>query len=360
MRPLPDLLFVTDEKALDAHTRDPAGVAKLLGGLGQVLRVDAAGKSAAEVAGLVRAWLAKHPSTRGIVLVGGYGVLPAQRVGCVPPGLAGVSADQDLDRFIVWSDDVYGDLDGDHAPELPVSRVPDAGSLAFLERALAAPAAALGAPAFGLRSKLRPFADEVFARSAKGKMATSVPTTPASARPLWEGKGRAYLALHGLVDDPGRFLGEDDDGDTPDALATKNVPSLAGGVVFAACCWSALIVDTAAVDAKAGQKLVGRTPEKSIALRALASGANAFVGSTGLHYSPPQKLPKAQDPYGYLSKPLHQAFWDACAKGSPPARALFEAKAEYTKGIPHAVHSPLEIALECKILREFTCLGLGW
>jgi hypothetical protein len=359
MRPLPKLLFVTDEARLGAAV---GGAAKLVAQISKsapVLRVTSAGRTAADVAADVRQEAAKHPGVEGIVLVGGYGVVPAQRMGCVPPG-SKVSVDQDLDRFIVWNDDVYGDLDGDHAPELPVTRVPDGGSLAFVERVLDAPAPALGARAFGLRSKLRPFADEVFASISKDTMQSSSPETAPAVRPLWDGKARAYLMLHGLADDPGRFLGEEDDGTSVDALATKGVPPLPGGVVFAACCWGALIVDTAAVDARAGTPLKGRTPETSIALRALANGANAFVGSTGLHYSPTQRVAKAHDPYGYLGKPLHQAFWAACAKGHPPARALFEAKVEYTKGIPHALHSELETALECKILREFTCLGLGW
>jgi hypothetical protein len=166
--------------------------------------------------------------------------------------------------------------------------------------------------------------------------------------------------LHGQAEEPSSFWGQADENTWVEALHPDGVPTLAGGIVFAACCWGALIVDTAAVDARAGAKLTARTPEKSIALRVLDKGANAFVGSTGLHYSPAEKVPGAKDPYGYLGKPLHAAFWDACAKGKAPARALFEAKLAYAKGIPHTEHSALETALECKILHEFTCLGLGW
>jgi hypothetical protein len=358
MRSLPRVLFVTDEKALGRRVRDAAGVAKLLARLQNVLRVDVAGKSAAEAAGQVRAFVAKHRGIEGIVLLGGYSVLPSQRVGCIPPGLH-VSADEDEDRFVVWNDDVYGDVDDDGAPELPVSRVPDAGSLGFVRRVLGAGAPRPRARAFGLRSKLRPFADRVFERVGKGAMATSAPMKPAAARVHWRGRGRAYLVLHGRADEPGRFQGEDDDGTLVDAVLAGAVPRLDGGVVFAACCWGALIVDTAAVDAR-GAAFGDRTPEESIALRVLANGANAFVGTTGLHYSPTEPVAKARDRYGYLGKPLHQAFFAACARGEPPSRALFLAKLAYVKGIPHAVHSPLVTALECKVFREFTCLGLGW
>jgi hypothetical protein len=358
MRHLPKLLFVTDEGALAAETHDAAGVKKVLAGLPLVLSVDAKAKTATQLAGDVRAWLAAHPGTEGVVLVGGYGVLPAQRLGCIPAGLH-VSLDYDRDGFVVWSDDVYGDTDGDGAPELPVSRVPDAGSLAFLGRVLDAKAPAHGEP-FGLRNKKRPFADDVFAGLSKQKMQTSAPRKAPEVRPLWDGMPDAYLVLHGHPDEPGRFLGEDDAGGAVDALSPKSIPRLDGGVVFAACCWGALIVDTAAVDAKPGAPLKARTPETSIALRALDAGANAFVGSTALHYSPTDKVASARDPYGYLGKPLHDAFFAARAKGRAPARALFEAKLEYAKGIPHLLHSALETALDCKVMHEFTCLGLGW
>jgi hypothetical protein len=358
MRHLPKLLYVTDENALGVQTGDPAGVTKLLAELRpRLLSVDAKDKAAGQVAGDVRTWLAAHPGTEGVVLVGGYSVLPAQRLGCIPPGVQ-VSADHDRDAFIVWNDDVYGDTDGDGAPELPVSRVPDARSLAFLARVLDAKAPAMAEP-FGLRSKLRPFADEVFATVSTQKMQTSAPQTAAGVRALWDGKPGAYFVLHGRADDPGRFLGENDDNTTLDALAPKAIPNVSGGVIFAACCWGALIVDTAAVDARPGASLKARTPETSIALRVLDNGANAFVGSTGLHYSPTDKIASAADPYGYLGKPLHAAFF-AATKIHPPARALFEAKMQFAKGIPHALHSAIETALECKILHEFTCLGLGW
>jgi hypothetical protein len=43
-----------------------------------------------------------------------------------------------------------------------------------------------------------------------------------------------------------------------------------------------------------------------------------------------------------------------------PAEALFSAKKDYISGMPHDRVKPVEQAVEYKILRAFTCLGLGW
>ena len=42
-----------------------------------------------------------------------------------------------------------------------------------------------------------------------------------------------------------------------------------------------------------------------------------------------------------------------------PARALLEAKKEFLAGIPHRP-GPVAKAIEMKIFRQYTCLGLGW
>jgi hypothetical protein len=57
---------------------------------------------------------------------------------------------------------------------------------------------------------------------------------------------------------------------------------------------------------------------------------------------------------------MHTAFWKHCAEGKTPAEALLGAKLDYLQGIPHGQSSPNGQAIELKILRQFTCLGLGW
>ena len=86
----------------------------------------------------------------------------------------------------------------------------------------------------------------------------------------------------------------------------------------------------------------------------IEAGATAFVGTTGSHYSPPDP------PYDFFGGPMHHSFWTQIVAGSPPAKALFEAKSEYLAKFPHGQSDPSRIALEYKTLRQFTCLGLGW
>ena len=98
-----------------------------------------------------------------------------------------------------------------------------------------------------------------------------------------------------------------------------------------------------------------RTVRSSIALAALRNGARAFVGSTGINYSPTQR------PYDYFAAPLHTAFWRGINAGIAPARALLEAKHAFALGMPHiGRRGSLEEAIEVKTLRQYTCLGLGW
>src|SRR4051812_21143127 len=97
-----------------------------------------------------------------------------------------------------------------------------------------------------------------------------------------------------------------------------------------------------------------RGPEASIAVAYLRAGALAFVGCTGSHYSP------TVPPYGYFGKPLHDAFWAAVTRGEAPARALYSAKREFARLMPHGRSDAFSRAVEVKILRQYACLGLGW
>jgi len=145
-------------------------------------------------------------------------------------------------------------------------------------------------------------------------------------------------------------VGEGVSGNRP-AVNLSNVPATSHAVVLAGCCWGALIADRPALAAVGGSPRQ-RTAADSIALKLLEAGALAFVGCTGSHYSP------LESPYNYFGKPMHDAFWTGHVNGGlPPAQALFEAKKSYARAIPHR---PGFEAIELKILRQFTCLGLGW
>jgi hypothetical protein len=159
--------------------------------------------------------------------------------------------------------------------------------------------------------------------------------------------------LHGSDVDGTRFWGEDS-GSMFEALNPSNLPAAFSGVALAGCCWGALTVDSIASQAAVGKAPPVRTPGASLALSWLHAGARAFVGCTGSHYSP--TIP----PYGYFGGPLHTAFWQRYTSGEAPAKALFGAKLDFLRDIPHGQTSPNGQGIELKILKQFTCLGLGW
>jgi hypothetical protein len=248
---------------------------------------------------------------------------------------------------------VYGDSDGDGLPELPMARIPDAKSSRLLGAALTA-GAAPGRSAFGVRNIARPFAAAPFGVVAgTAALLVSQPTDP-SAIGAGKANGEAvYVMLHGSDVDATRFWGEDEGG-TVEAMNVTNVPRTSSGVVFAGCCWGALTVQTTARESASGGPLGVRTPGSSIALSYLHAGARAFVGCTGTHYSP------TVAPYRYFGGPMHVEFWTRIKNGAAPAAALFDAKLEYLRNMPHGQTSAVAQAIEFKMLKQFTCLGLGW
>jgi beta-lactamase superfamily II metal-dependent hydrolase len=351
-RTLPKLLFVTYRPRLENNvgTTEAAAALALIASAGQqLLEVRNQDAPFAEVR---RALAAAYD---GVVIVGGYDVLPAQRLDALPPSLRTQlgATTSDADNFIIWSDDVYGDRDGDGLPELPMSRIPDAKSSRLLLAALSA-AVGNGTTRFGVRNVARPFATGAYGLvPGQGALIVSEPAVPATL-----GAGRAdgsavYVMLHGSDTDSSRFWGEDDGG-TIEAVNLTNIPRASSGVVFAGCCWGALTIQTTARQAGVGTPMGVRTPGTSIALSYLHAGARAFVGCTGTHYSP------TIAPYRYFGGPMHTAFWTRFNTGAAPARALFDAKLDYLQGMPHGQTSAVAQAIEFKTLKQFTCLGLGW
>jgi hypothetical protein len=158
--------------------------------------------------------------------------------------------------------------------------------------------------------------------------------------------------LHGDFLDASRFWGEGTPGNR-EAVNLSSIPDPCARVVFTGCCWGALTVDQPAVRALPGAAPAQKTPSASIALTFLRNGATAFVGCTGAHYSP------TDAPFGYFGGPMHEAFWQHAAT-SQPAQALLAAKIAFVAGFPHGRTTPLQQAIEYKILHQYTCLGLGW
>jgi beta-lactamase superfamily II metal-dependent hydrolase len=356
-RDLPDLLFVTNAVALARNigaAEAEALIRTLREAASQLIDdVPCGPGSAAQALRTVRERLST-PGLRGVVILGGYDVAPGFVVDCLPPDLRrAIGSNSDADDFVVWSDDPYGDMDGDGLPELPVSRIPDGKSADLLLAAIQANDARLTNPRFGIRNKLRPFADEVFAAlPAPGDLLVSAPATSTQPAFLLDAD-LTYIMLHGDFDDSTRFWGEEPP-EYPVGVALPNVPAQSARVVLAGCCWGALIADKRASRADptldVGQKSAGT----SIALAFLAAGALGYIGCTGSHYSP------TDPPYRSAGGPMHAAFWQQVLAGKGPSEALFLAKAAYARDMPHGQTSTITQAIEFKILRIFTCLGLGW
>jgi beta-lactamase superfamily II metal-dependent hydrolase len=355
-RALPALLFVTSAAGLARNIgrEEAAEVVAAIQGAGMTLcDLPADLPDATAAAAIVRQRL-QDDGLAGVVLVGGHDVVPHQSVDTLPAELrARLGDSDDPDRFVVWSDEVYGDADGDGLPELPVSRIPDGKSADLVLNALRAGAPPPGERA-GIRNVARPFAEDVFgAIGGSRALLVSRPTVFDQNPALRLDADQLYFMLHGDYVDATRFWGEDTD-DNREAVNIGTLPAAIGGVVFTGCCWGALTTETPAGMLLPGRPFGLKTPDASIALSTLARGALAFVGCTGAHYSP------TQAPYDYFGGPMHRAFWTHYGAGRPPARALFDAKIDYIAGMPHGRRSAAQTAIEFKILRQYTCLGLGW
>jgi hypothetical protein len=311
--------------------------------------------------------LRKHlkTTTRGVVILGGYDVIPSLQLNVLSDALLKEIEDDDgnsreewdIDDFIIWSDDIYGDVEGDLLPEIPVSRIPDGKSPGLLMTALKAPLPKI-ADKYGVRNIKRPFAEEVF---------ETIPFTETKFLEVSEDcspktvntkslRGALYFMLHGHDADATRFTGElQAKTGYYEAFDIYNIPDdCRETVVFSGCCYGALVALPKADRKEPGMKLRSRTNEQSIALAFLKAGVNAFVGCTGAHYSP--RLTHEN----FFGKPMHISFWNGIRNGLPPALALLEAKKEYATNIPHGLTKAIYKAIEIKILHQFTCLGLGW
>lgn len=352
---LAGLLFVTDADRLRANVgrvEADAALTRIEERGGRLLNGSGDGLSEAAIAAI-----GSTSSQRGVVIVGGYDVVPPHRVDSLDPELRHRLRRQipdDDDQFWVWSDAAYADLDGDGLAELPVSRMPDARDARLLRAGLSTNAGP-GGERFGIRNVARPFADEVWTGIAgSGDMLVSEPFTSAALDHSRLGAVSHYHMLHGDLTDGTGFTGEDRDG-YPVAFEVRQVPTSFAGVVFAGCCWGALIVDGSALDYP-DRVPPPRVVEASIALSYLRAGARAFVGCTGAHYSGP-----SVDRTENYALRLHEAFWEHLEAHGSASRALHEAKLEYAESIVQGgALDPLHTARRLKNLAQFTCLGLGW
>src|SRR5205085_1594611 len=185
---------------------------------------------AAAAAALVRARLAQQPGVRGVVLLGGYDVVPSLILDALPPQLRErLAENDDPDNFIVWSDDIYGG-------GLPVSRIPDGKSSRLVFGALQAGSRPRPERRSGVRNVARPFADPIYRRLPGAReMHVSEPATFNQQPPPDFDAERVYFMLHGDYIDSSRFWGEGTQ-QNREAVNVSNVPDASGMVVFTGCC----------------------------------------------------------------------------------------------------------------------------
>jgi hypothetical protein len=317
-----------------------------------VVNENFSGRTALHAAVPVRKALAE--AIEGVVLLGGADVVPSVRLDVLGPDLRPQLEDpeEDPDNFIVWNDEIYGDRDHDELAEVPVSRIADGGSARLVAAALSA-AGPNGRTRFGIRNVRRPFAATVFrALAGDANLFVSEPTHSSHLRPRDVQTDVAYIMLHGDDSDARRFWGETA-GSLLEGFSLDQVPATFRGVAFAGCCWGALTTTRRALHFAPGQPVVCRAAADSIPLRFLAAGAQAFVGCTGVHYSPGGNQPTT------AGGPMHVAFFERLIGGDAPARALFRAKQDCLARIDPNT-DPEELAVSLKIIRQFTCVGLGW
>ena len=179
-RDLSKLLFVTDAKKLEKNIGETEAkrALRMISDGAKCILID--GTNPPET--VVQRELAKGNHV-GVVLVGGYDVVPSQRVDVLDAHLrASIPRDailDDRDEFIVWSDDVWGDVDGENMPDFPVhTRIPDARSAELVLKALQASKPATASGRFGIRNTVRPFAAPIFDQlpPAPSSLLQSAPT----------------------------------------------------------------------------------------------------------------------------------------------------------------------------------------
>lgn len=343
----------------------------------------------------IRPVLAAHRGIDGVVLIGGYDTLAAEPKDTLAltgfwtdPGdefvgdLREVLGDKlvrlDDDRFRAWSDDFYGDRDGDGLPDLPVSRIPSDTEGAFVLTALGAPGLPTTHGTRGVRDANFVFGGEVYT------VVESLHTPPPPSEPMRIAPSAVmetadlsadalYLTMHGgSGHDKTTYLAYDNGVGNP-VVTTQALGAPPGGgdpappfgsTVLAACCYSGLVANyKASLLGENGisfDDVEALVPEESVALSFLALGVTAAAGFTGTHWVP------LDSPNPFLGRPLHDLFWEFyLGDNRSPARALFEAKAAFVANTPYFTTGDPRFrlfweAIELKTFWSSTCIGLGW
>ena len=262
---------------------------------------------------LVRPWPFYRQITH-IQIIGGQDIVPFAVIPNPYP-----------DGDTLYTDDVYADFTGDDVIDVPIARIPDGGSLDLLIRQLDGKCTPKQG-AFGLGNKNREYAGPIMdIFDDEGDVYWSAPYTPDDISIGDVDVEHVYFILHGSDADTSVWWGEN----AIWPVAFNVSLAYSQGIILTGACYGAYII--------------GKTPADSICLRFLRSGAKAFIGCTGAHYSTPF------DETTYAGPLFHRLFFEHLMTGKTPSQAFFSAKRDYS---PEA-----DTAVEQKILHEFVFFG---
>ena len=268
-----------------------------------------------------------------ILFLGGQDVIPMAELPNPMVPLRDKSGNP-IDDDTMYTDDVYGDFDGDTIPDVPVARLPDGKSFATMEGQLRGtktpPTGAMelynepwtGAKAIGLQINA-------------GRIDSVPPTENAK---LDANLKYYYFIIHGSKD-KGVWSG---DGKNPlgwhvpvDGLLAKD--AVARGIVISSACY--------------GGYMINETSAHDIGLHFLESGARAYISATGINYA---FFPgwDAQACLGTTSGRMASLIFGNCELGQDPLLAYFNAKREFARGFTDGD------SYNHKILHETNYFGL--
>jgi hypothetical protein len=242
------------------------------------------------------------------------------------------------DGDVLFTDDVYGDNDHDELgmPDIPVARIPDGYSLDLLVTQLS-PSSVPDGGDFTLANSKRPHADGVASQvfGTDRVLMWSLPTQHEQVDTSQVDVRYGYFMLHGGSYDTTVWWGEEEV--YPEAFTVDEASSQ--GIVLSGACY--------------GSYTFWRTPDNSIPLSFLESGVRAFVGSTGITYSP--MWTSGPNPTGPMrhDAAFHEAFLSAVANGYAPLAAFMEAKQE----MADLCRQGDSTSAELKMLHEFIYFG---
>ncbi len=231
-----------------------------------------------------------------ILIVGGHDVVPFAT-------LPNPTNDGDT----LYSDDPYGDQDHDLIPDLPVARLPDGGELDLLIIQLSAP----HPPQEGdltLSNSNWKSAAEVAKLFGGEKILWSLPTIHTDLTLEIINAEFDFFLLHGDWQAADLWRGEEPQ--YPIAFTTEEANSQ--GLVLTGSCYGAYILD--------------KSPQDSIALAFLKSGARAYIGSTGLTYFYGETLERGD----YL---MYNLIIQDLSRGLSPLEAFSNAKRAYAQEV---------------------------